>query len=389
MTTTSPPPRARGARLAATLRGAAAIASDPANVRWLSGLAGEPHELYGLAPLHAVVGPDGAVCVVAPASEAAWIEEAGRLDEDVVTQGAFVLRGAPSDALRTAVGGGRTLADALALALAHVGAGTDVRIVVDDGVAPSRFAELAPALAPRELAPDPLAFARARAVKDADELDRLRAVNAVAEAAIAAALEIARPGVTERELLRVLRATMVDAGARPLLGSVGIGERGALVDFAARDRRLAPGEAIRLDVGCVLDGYHADMARTAVLGPAPDWLREAYDALLAGEQAALDACRPGATGAQLFDAAVAVTRAQGLPDYERSHCGHGIGLSMYEWPRVAPGADEPLEAGMTMCLETPLYLIGRAGVQVEDAVVVTGDGCARLGTSDRTLIELS
>src|SRR5829696_3838244 len=358
MPTTAPPGRTRGARLAAELHGQSAIAADPPNVRWLSGLAGEPHDLYGLAPLHAVTGPRGDVCVVAPASEAAWIEEAGRLAE-VITHGEFVLRGSPSAALRDAVAAsGRTLAHALEIALERVGAGE--RVLLDDGTPPSRLAALRPALAPRRLDVDPAPFLRARAVKDPRELDRLRAVTAVAEAAIAAALESAGPGVEERELLRVVRTTMVAAGARPLLGSVGIAERGALVDFAPRDRRLARGEAIRLDVGCVLDGYHADMARTAVLGPAPRWLADGYAALLAGEQAAIDACRPGVTGEALFDAAVRATRAAGLPDYERSHCGHGIGLSMYEWPRVAPGAADRLAAGTTMCLETPLYLIGQA-----------------------------
>src|SRR5215207_10108575 len=97
--TTPSPGGTRGARLAAELPGHAAIAAEPANVRWLTDLAGEPHELYGLAPLHAVVGPEGDMCVVAPASEAAWIEEAGRL-ADVVTHGGFVLRGAPSQRLR-------------------------------------------------------------------------------------------------------------------------------------------------------------------------------------------------------------------------------------------------------------------------------------------------
>jgi Xaa-Pro aminopeptidase len=386
MSAASPSTRDRGVRLSTELHGHAAIASDPANVRWLSGLAGEAHELYGLAPLHAVVGPQGDVTVVAPASEAAWIEETGRLAE-VVTHGNFVLRGSPSPALHKAVATEqRTLAQALTVALERVGAGE--LVVLDDGTPPSRLAVLAPALAPRLLKPDPAPFVRARAVKDADELNRLRAVNAVAEAAIAAALEIAVAGVEERELLRVLRTTMLEAGARPLLGSIGIAERGALVDFAPRERRLARGEAIRLDVGCVLDGYHTDMARTAVLGAAPQWLSDGYAALLAGEQAALDACHPGVSGETLFDAAIAATRTGGLPTYERSHCGHGIGLNMYEWPRVAPGATDPLPAGTTICLETPLYLIGQAGVQVEDAVVLTADGCERLGVSDRALIEL-
>src|SRR4051794_37684167 len=96
-------------RLLAELPAAtAAITNVAANARWLTGLAGEPHELYGMAPLWCVVGPAGDWRVVAPAGEAAWIEERGLLDH-VVPHGSFFLAGAPSAALRRATRGGATL----------------------------------------------------------------------------------------------------------------------------------------------------------------------------------------------------------------------------------------------------------------------------------------
>jgi Xaa-Pro dipeptidase len=171
-----------------------------------------------------------------------------------------------------------------------------------------------------------------------------------------------------------------------MLGSVGIAERGALVDTVATDRALAPGEPVRFDVGCVLDGYHADLSRTAVLGTPPAWVHDAYGALLAGERAAITAAGPGVTPAQLYEVALHATRAAGLPDYDRTHCGHGIGLRIYEPPLVAPGHDEPLEPGMTLCLETPLYRPGVAGLQVEDAIVVTHSGSERLGKAPQDLV---
>jgi Xaa-Pro dipeptidase len=178
----------------------------------------------------------------------------------------------------------------------------------------------------------------------------------------------------------------VARGADPLLGDVGIGERGALVDFVPGDRELRRGDVIRFDVGCTLAGYHADLARTATFGPTPQWVRDDHAALVAGQEAALQALRPGATGAALFTVAVEATRAAGRRDYERTHCGHGIGLDIYEPPLVAPGHDEPLAAGMALCVETPLYLTGLAGLQIEDAVVVTETGHERLGALPRTLL---
>lgn len=376
---------ARIARLLAELPpDTAALACDWPNVYWLTGRSGEPHRLYGNARLWAVVGPGGDWRLVAPASELAWLAEQGDVDR-VLVHGRFTFLGRP---LPAPAGRHATPADALAAALDAVDAGEQV--IVDDGPAPSELTGLAAAsgLAPRGLTSDPRPFARARTVKDAAEIALLRRANAAAEAGILRALERAAPGVREHDLLRWVREAMLEHGARPLLGSVGIGEGGALVDFVPGDRRLARGDVVRFDVGCELDGYHADLARTAVLGPAPGWVADLHAALVAGEDAALAKLRPGATGGELFDAAVGAVGSAGVADYDRSHCGHGIGLEIYEPPLIAPGDATPLQPGMTLCVETPLYLIGQAGLQIEDAIVITDAGHERLGALPRELLEI-
>ena len=185
--------------------------------------------------------------------------------------------------------------------------------------------------------------------KDADEIAALRAVNAAAEAGIALALDRAAAGVSEAQLLAWVREAMVARGAEPLLGDVGIGERGALVDFVPGERELRHGDVIRFDVGCTLAGYDADLARTATFGRPPQWVVDHHAALVAGEEAALRALRPGWRPAPSCSPPPgpgrrhARRRAAGLLP---SHCGHGIGLDIYEPPLVAPGHDEPLAAGI-------------------------------------------
>jgi Xaa-Pro aminopeptidase len=329
------------------------------------------------------IGPSGATSVVAPVSELAWIAEKHPVD-DVIAHGFFTFCGAVPEPIRTAAGARRSLPDAIRTALDAVGASGHV--ILDDGGRPSVIRDLCEALAPRTVVVDAGLWRDARAVKDDDEIEALRRVNAAAEAGIVHALERADVGSTELDLLRWTRQGMAEQGARPVLSSIGIGERGALVDMAPTERRLALDDVMRFDVGCVLDGYQADLARTAVIGDAPAWLQETHDALVAGEEAALQAMRPGATGADLFDRAVAAVRAGGVHDYERSHCGHGIGLELYEPPLIAPGSDRPVEAGMTCCVETPLYVLGTAGLQIEDAIVVTDGGYERLGSLPRRLL---
>jgi Xaa-Pro aminopeptidase len=374
---------ARGERLAGLLGELDGfVAADPANVRWLAGVAGEGHVLYGNTPLWAVVGPGGERRLVASAADMAWLAELVDV-EQVFAYGRFAYAGEVSPRLARLVEA-TSPERALAQALEAVGAGE--RVGVDDGLPLSVHRDLSAALAQRELTPAaPLAL-RARSVKDPFELERMRRANRIAEGAIARALMGAAAGVTERAMLCTLRTEMLEQGARPMLGSVGFGAGGAVVDTTPSDRELRHGDTIRFDVGCTVDGYHSDLARTAAFGEADGWIRETYAALLAGERAAIARAAPGVRPSELYDVAVAATREAGLPDYDRSHCGHGIGLHIYEPPLVAPGHDEPLRAGQTLCLETPYYVLGRAGVQVEDAVAVTDDGCERLGAADQDLI---
>ncbi|ADB49098.1 M24 family metallopeptidase [Conexibacter woesei] len=381
--TTTPDFASRASRLAGLLGELEGfVASDPANVRWLSGAAGEPHVLYGHTPLWAVVGPGGACRLVAAAADMAWLADLVDTDE-VIPYGRFVFAGdVPPRLARLATP--TPLEQALAEALEAVGAGA--RVGVDDGMPLTVQADLAPKLAPRELVPAAPLPIRARSVKDEYELERMRRANRIAEGAIVRSLSRAGVGASEHDILRWLRTEMVEQGARPMLGSVAFNERGALVDTVPTDRTAERGDVVRFDVGCTVEGYHSDLSRIGTIGEPDAWVRETYAALLAGEQAAIAKAAPGVRPSELYDIAVAVTRDAGLPEYDRSHCGHGIGLQIYEPPLVAPGHDEPLRAGQTLCLETPYYVLGRAGLQVEDAVVVTADGCERLGTASQDLI---
>jgi Xaa-Pro dipeptidase len=216
------------------------------------------------------------------------------------------------------------------------------------------------------------------------EIALLRYAAQLSEFAVGAALAQAVPGTTERELASVIAATMAAGGADPRFVVAATGPNSALADVVPSDRPWQPGEIARFDVGCLVDGYWSDIGRTAVLGEPDDRQIKTYDAVYAGEQAQLDAARPGVTAWDLFQLGLEGTGA-GVPSYRRQHCGHGIGLSIYEAPIVAHGNDTPLEAGMTFCFETPYYELGWGGMMVEDTLVITEDGHEMLCAGSREL----
>ncbi|MER9228984.1 Xaa-Pro peptidase family protein [Mesorhizobium sp. M0664] len=263
-----------------------------------------------------------------------------------------------------------------ALEEAQLGRG---RIGIDEaGLAPGYQETLRAHFPNASFLPATALLREVRAVKTADEIERLGQVAQIAERSIQAALGVAQEGATEADLARAFHVRTVEEGALPVLGCIGFGERSALMNVQPSDRRLRAGEIIRFDVGGRFRHYRADIARIATLGEPPPQAHRLQQALLRGVQHACDVIRPGMAAAELFETVVHVVRREGIAHYERDHVGHGIGLDGYDAPTLSARSTDILEEGMVLCVETPYYEIGRWGLQVEDMVVVRERGVERL-----------
>jgi Xaa-Pro aminopeptidase len=111
-----------------------------------------------------------------------------------------------------------------------------------------------------------------------------------------------------------------------------------------------------------------------VLGEPGSKLKQYHRAICVGLDVAIAMIKPGVAVADVFNASVEAVRREGIPHYARSHVGHGIGLDGYDAPNIAPSSKDVFEEGMVICVETPYYELGFAGLQVEDTLVVTRDG---------------
>ncbi len=216
----------------------------------------------------------------------------------------------------------------------------------------------------------------------------LRRAAELAEDGIRAGIAAASDGATERDLASAVAGAMVAGGGDPRFVVATVGLRSALADAFPSDIPCREGDLLRFDVGCQVEGYWSDIARTAVLGSPSPLQRSRYDALLAGLHAELELAAPGVPAQAVFDTAVRTVEQHGLAPYRRHHAGHAIGLSVYEDPVVRPGETAVLEPGMVFCLETPYYEIGWGGMMVEDTGVVTQDGFELFTTLDRSLQEV-
>ena len=263
------------------------------------------------------------------------------------------------------------------------------RIGVDQGTdvinIPGRLTALLPQV---QTVPAYDLFRSIRIVKTEEEIRRIRHSASVTEQALMDAIGAIQAGANEYDIARAFSVGVASRGGLPSLDCIGAGLRGAYPSVTARGRVIQPGDTVRFDVGCVAECYHSDMARTAVLGTPSDKVARYSEALIAGEKAIIEAIKPGVVVSDLFQLGVETVRANGLPHYERTHCGHGNGIEGYDLPQINPSDHTVLEAGMVLCVETPYYEPGFAGLQIEDMVAVRENGAERLTTIPQILFRV-
>jgi Xaa-Pro dipeptidase len=275
--------------------------------------------------------------------------------------------------------------EALVAALEEMGL-ADKRVGIDEkAFNPAFRPELERRLPQLKIVPAADLLRKIRMVKTEEEIRRLRRAANVTEGAIQAAVAIARAGVTEREMMREFQRYVIDQGGQPTFTLLRFGRNATLGQVPAGDTPLHEGEPIWFDVGCLVEGYWADLARIFVLGEPSDKLRRYYDAALAGEDHAIAFTCPGVTAGQIFDETVKVVQQAGISHYRRHHVGHGIGVEVYDPPLLAAGQPAIIEAGMVINIETPYYELAFGAVHVEDPFVVHESGNELLTTLSREL----
>jgi Xaa-Pro aminopeptidase len=259
----------------------------------------------------------------------------------------------------------------------------------DDDVTVRRHGRL------RELLPGPVELVPAggiveelRAVKDAGEIERMRAAAALADEVYGVVRGQGLVGRSERDVALAIEDEMRRLGAEgPSFPSiVASAERGASPHAVPADVPIPRNTLVTLDIGARLDGYCSDCTRTWATGEVPDELAEMYALVQRAQAAALDAVRPGPEGREIDAVARDMIDGAGHGEHFGHGLGHGVGLEVHEAPRLARTAEGRLVAGNVVTVEPGVYLPGRAGVRIEDLVVVADGGRTVLSGTSKDLI---
>jgi Xaa-Pro aminopeptidase len=225
-----------------------------------------------------------------------------------------------------------------------------------------------------------------RAVKDAEEVERLAAAGAAADAAYEEILGTRFAGRTEQAVGTDLAGLLREHGHSQVdFTVVGSGPNGADPHHEMGSRVIREGDMVVLDFGGLKDGYGSDTTRTVHVGEPDDREREVHEVVRLAQQLAFEAVRPGITCEAVDQVARRVIEDAGYGPNFIHRTGHGIGLTTHEPPYLVAGEEQPLVPGMCFSIEPGIYLRGRYGVRIEDIVTVTGTGGRRLNNTGRQL----
>ncbi len=229
---------------------------------------------------------------------------------------------------------------------------------------------------------------RLRAIKDASEIAAIRLAIEHAERAFTIVRAGLRLDATEKDVADEIEATLRRCGAQ---GSsfppiVAVGPHAALPHYRPGSRtRIQDSDFVLIDWGADSGLYKSDLTRVLVTGKFSLKFENVYRSVLAAQEQAIAAIRPGVTTGAVDAAARRVLESNQLERYFTHGLGHGVGLEIHEAPRLREGDEGVLRPGMVVTVEPGVYLPGWGGIRIEDDVLVRPDGCEVLTRVPKSL----
>lgn len=339
----------------------AVLCLSPENVAYTAGFVVPSQPLMRWRHAAALLTADGKLAMVCVDMEETTVRSA-RPDLEVRSWAEF---------------GGSAMATIASL-LSDAGLGA-ARVGVEVGYLPVReHAELTRLLPGAQFAPADDLLARCRQVKSAEEIALLARLSRIADTAIGSACAAVTAGDSEMDLAAALTRSVYEQGAQQFkLMIIATGERSELPNVGPTARVLKPGDVCRIEIFPVIDGYHAGVCRTAIVGDGPPEADRIYRNLSDCKEILLSSLRPGVPARDIFARFEAKFSALEMPSI--SFVGHGIGLDLHESPYLAPFEDAVITDGMVLGIEPLVYRTGHGfGMQIKDMVAINDGGCRLL-----------
>ena len=213
-------------------------------------------------------------------------------------------------------------------------------------------------------------------VKSEKELSLIQTACTIAEDGFLALLPDIKEGMTEAEVAALLEYNMRKFGASGTSFEtiVAFGAGASVPHHETGNTKLKFGDPILIDFGCKAEGYCSDITRTFLFGDDKkhEDFKKAYGEVLKAHELVKEKLTSGMTGREGDEIARGSLRAAGLEKLFTHSLGHGVGLLIHEYPRLAPASSDVLQDGMVFSDEPGVYEAGKFGIRIEDTVCLKG-----------------
>lgn len=344
----------------------AAFITNPDNVFYVSGFRSNPHERL----LGVVVFQDAEPLMICPNMEVPDAKAAGWAFDVVGYQDTDH----PWKLLKDAIIGKGIVISNLAIEKSHM---TVERLeALQELFPPASFARLDDQLNSM------------RVIKDENELEILRQAAKYADYAIEVGVNEIAEGKTELEILTAIELALKKKGISHMSFDTMVlsGPKTASPHGKPGDRKIQKGDFVLFDLGVIYNGYCSDITRTVSFGEPTDSQREVYETVKKAEQDAVNAVKPGVRAMDLDKIARDVITKAGYGEFFTHRLGHGLGISVHEFPSITGINDMELTEGMVFTIEPGIYDPSITGVRIEDDLVVTKDGVEILTKYPKELV---
>lgn len=332
----------------------AAFITSPDNVFYLSGFRSEPHErLLGLAVFH-----EAEPFLICPSMETGDAKNSGWNQEII----GYSDTERPWDMVEERV----------KARLDHV----RVWAVEKEHLNVERYEELMHRFSGTSFKAAEAILHELRMIKDSKEISLLRKACELADFAVMTGVNEIAEGKTELDIISAIEYEVKKKGVTGMSFDTMVltGTNAASPHGTPGQTKIKKGDLVLFDLGVIYEGYCSDITRTVAFGDISPEQEKIYNTVLLAEETALKAVKPGVLAKDLDFAARNIIQKAGYGDYFPHRLGHGLGISVHEYPSMTGTNELAVKSGMVFTIEPGIYVPGVAGVRIEDDLLVTDTG---------------
>jgi len=227
-----------------------------------------------------------------------------------------------------------------------------------------------------------------RAIKDNDEIRYITKACNIIDDCFEYLLNYIKIGMTEKQIASAIERFFRINGAEELAFDtiVASGSNSSMPHAVPTDRKIEFGDVITIDMGCKYNGYCSDMTRTIFVGKVDEEVKSVYNLVLKNQKQTIGEMKEGAVCKNI---AKMVINDFELNGYNLMHgLGHSLGLEVHEIPNLGAKSEVILKSNMIITDEPGIYIPGRFGIRIEDAVIVGKSTGVALTKSSKEIITI-